>query len=685
MKVGKWICYPGEYEIFLSEKVHARRFQRDFPVVPFWKTDSPWHNVRFHKKFHLDAPTRLHFYAEGRISVFFLRPHKDVFDVYSYDFKGYMDVPAGEHDMEIWVYNPDGLPCLKIDSDSLITDETFEVGFDQMIEERAAVCDCGDLTPNTYVLPTRPISYQNTIQFGEDIVYDFGKIIYGFATIKGEGAFKVYFGETFAEATNTPRSAPETDHTYFGTAGAEFQDTLCEQVEYFTLEKDGAHRSEVSKAFRYIRIVGGAHTLTVEEEYDCQPVITTYENSNERLKKIFDVSLYTFSMCAREFYLDGAKRDRWVWGGDVYEAIKAEYFYQRDTGRIRRSLVSLLGKTPVVRYINQIIDYTFYTIIGVWEYYENTGDKAFLEQVQPILSEHMKYCTDRLNERQFIVNEVKNGKTNGWGVFVDWGELPRKDGEVSFAQILFWAALRATANIYAALGLENKEITEFADRLKARINETFWDEEKGVYFFACNNGVSDGNVTSHANVFALLYGFADEDKAKRIADNFVHDRIPLSITPFMLEFTLAALFEVGETKKAFDILQEYWGGMVDVGATTFWETYQKGEEEETATAMYGRPFGRSHCHIWGAGPLYLIPRYIFGIEPSLEFGEKYRVTPVLEGLQDSRIEIPLKRGTLQIEYKDGYLSVFADQVDGEIVLQGKTQYIEKGEKFYEQV
>ena len=152
MKTGKWICYPGDYEIVLSERVQTRRYQRDFSIVPFWKMDAPWRNVRFHKKFHLDSPTRLYFYAEGRISVFFLRPVLELDDVYSYNFKGYLDVPAGDHDMEIWVYNPSGLPCLKIESDSFISDETFEVGFDQADFVQAAVCDCGNFLHDRLLL-----------------------------------------------------------------------------------------------------------------------------------------------------------------------------------------------------------------------------------------------------------------------------------------------------------------------------------------------------------------------------------------------------------------------------------------------------------------------------------------------------------------------------------------------------
>ena len=685
MKTGKWICYPGDYEIVLSERVQTRRYQRDFSIVPFWKMDAPWRNVRFHKKFHLDSPTRLYFYAEGRISVFFLRPVLELDDVYSYNFKGYLDVPAGDHDMEIWVYNPSGLPCLKIESDSFISDETFEVGFDQADFVQAAVCDCGNMTPNTYIFPTRPIAPQLEYQYGNDIIYDFGKLIFAFANIKGCGDYKLYFGETISEVLNAPKEPLVAEKTYFGLSGEEFYDTFCEQIEFFTLQEGESHRSEVSKAFRYLRIVGENYELNVEEEYDDKPINTVYQSDNKRLEKIFEVSLYTFSMCAREFYLDGAKRDRWLWAGDAYEAMKAEFFYQYDTERIRRSLIALLGKKPVVRYINHIMDYTLYTIIGAWEYYETTGDKEFLQFAEPMITEHYQYCMDRVTEQGFLVNDYIRGRKNGWGVFVDWGECPNKDGEVSFIQILLWAASNALANIYSVLNISNTKVLTFATELKSRVNEVFWDDEKGLYVFARNNGVLAQEFTCHANVFALLYHFADEVKSKRIAENITQDRIKLSITPFMIEFTLMALFEVGEKQKAFNMLQDYWGGMIDIGVTTFWETYQKGEEEEVATAMYGRPFGRSHCHIWGAGPLYLIPRYCFGVEPYLECGKKYRVTPQLNLIKDSSITLPLREGTLNISYKNDYLSIYADKIDGEVCINGQTVVIKKGEKFYEKV
>ena len=516
MKKGKWICYPSDYEIMLAEKVQARRFQRDFPIAPFWRVDSPWHNVRFFKEFKLEKPTTLRFFAEGRISVFFRRPVLELDDVYSYEFTGELEVPAGEHYMEIWVYNPNGLPCLKIDGDGLQSDETFEVGNNQIDTYSAYVCDCGDLTPNTYRLPTRKIDWVKKFEVDGDVVYDFGKLIFAFAEISGVGDFRLYFGETLKETLNDASSVSLlANKAYFRLNEEQTKETFCEQVEFFTLKQGETHISEVSKAFRFLRVKGGAHTLQAWEEYDEKGYITRYQGENERLNKIFDVSAYTFSMCAREFYLDGAKRDRWLWGGDAYEAEKAEYYYQWDTERIKRSIIALFGKCPVNRYINHIMDYTLYTIISVWEYYEKTGDIDFLRFIQPMFTEHLNYARGRVSDEGFIHSVKYKGKFVDW-VFVDWGKLPDKNGEVCFEQILFYSALQAAIKVYETLGLEITDLKAQAQRLKEKTNEVFWDEKRGAYLFARNDGVMDETLTCHANVFAVLYNFADEEKAKRI-------------------------------------------------------------------------------------------------------------------------------------------------------------------------
>lgn len=595
--------------------------------------------------------------------MFVFRPYFEADDTYSYEFDGTMTLPAGDHKMEVWVYNPSGLPCVKIDSDSLVSDEEFKVGNNNNFLVKAKVCECGDLTPNTFAYPTRPMAWQRSWQEDGATFYDFGKIVSVFASLesKTDASYRLYFGETLRESKS---------------------DKDCEQVEFFALKAGEKHRSEVSKAFRYLRVTGGEdYVLTVEEEYDPVEPILCLQSENKLLDQIMEISKYTFSMCTKEFYLDGAKRDRWLWGGDAYQAYRAEYYYCYDLERIKRTTIALLGKIPVESYINTIIDYTLYIVMSAWETYEHSGDLAFLQELAPMLKAHVGYVLSRLNGDGFQY------KQKGDWVFVDWG-LQETDGEQSFEQILIWAMLQKYAKILRALGDETTAAAHEARaaKLKAKTDEVFWDEARGAYRFARKNGVVEDKITAHASVIAVLYGFVDEQKRERIKNALLHDEsIPPLITPYFECFKLSCLFELGCEEQAAKELETFWGGMVKAGATTFWETYFEGETMEEATAMYGRPFGRSQCHIWGAGPLYIVPRYYFGIENGLNGGDNYLVKPCLKLIQNAEITVPLKNGTLTVAYKDGTLTVYADQTDGKVEVNGKTYTVKKGVNFNEKV
>lgn len=648
MKTGKWICYPGDFEIMLAEKVMTRRYQRDFPIGPFWRMDSPWHNVKFYKEFHLEKPDVLHFFYEGRISVYFYG-----IDRYSYEFDGTISLPAGDYKMEIWVYNKTGLPCLRIDGDGLVTDETFSAAYNQFQLKPCFVCPC-DVPPNEYALPRRAAGeFSPAVKNGETY-FDLGRMAFVFLTVKGKGKYRLYFGETLGEI---------------------FDEEHCEQVEFFDLGEGGEHTSETSKAFRYLRVLGAPAELSAEEEYLPAPAIVRFESEDKELEEIFSVALNTFTLCKKEFYLDGIKRDRWLWGGDAYQAYKIEDYFCFDTDMMKRCIIALFGKSPVCTYINHIMDYTLYTILSVWEYYLKTGDEAFVRYIEPILSEHLAFVLSRTNEDGFLYKQEHD-----W-VFVDWG-LSDTDGEQSFEQILLHIVLTAVSRLYALLKKDASHIDLRAEKLKKKINEVFWDEKRGLYLYSRVNGAVPKKATVHANAFAVLYGFAEGKKAERIKRAILSGEAEPSITPYMQMYSFAGLFECGAAERADAELRAYWGGMVKLGVSTFWETYTPGESVEDSAPMYGRPFGRSHCHIWGSGPLYLIPRYYFGVT-SENFGQSFTVKPNLSLLKsDCSIVLPLKRGTLEIKISKDGVRVSSSELGGRLVLGEKEYLVKKGEPLY---
>ena len=641
--VGKWICYQGDWEIYLAEKVQTRRFQRDFPIAPFWRVDSPYHNVRFTHKFTLKADDTLKIESEGRISVAIAKPDPYTF---VYGFDGTLRLKAGEYELEIWVYNACGLPALKVSGSEIISDEHWQAGFNQFMMKGCDVCDCGEFSPSEYHLPVREIFPVSVCDCAGGKLYDFGKMIMAypkFTECKSTG-FRCYFGETKAEAMS---------------------DTDCEQIDIF-LPENCEHTTPRTQAFQFMRVITSSpYSLSVYEEYDATPIVFAFRSDNELTEKIAEISRYTFSLCSREFYLDGIKRDRWIWAGDAYLSAKIDYYVSFNCAKIKRTVIALLGKPPVVTYINHIMDYTPYMFLMVKDYYVHTGDTAFLRQIYPMMNEHLQFVLSRRNESGLLYK-----KENDW-VHVDWNENLNTDGEVCFEQILLWAMCKAYVMISAAIGKNADEYEKIADALKLEINNIFWDEKRGVYRHSRIGDKTGECVTAYANVFAALTGFADANKKRRIIYALKFDTsIPPITTPYMQAFLLSCLCEAGEFECARRKLYAYFGNMAETGTSTFWETYKIGEQKETATYMYGRPFGRSQCHIWGAGAILIIGKYFYGLRNDMEFGERFVLRPYLPAIENTSATLPLKHGKITVSYYGNTLVVCAEGQSGVLMLDG---------------
>ena len=151
-------------------------------------------------------------------------------------------------------------------------------------------------------------------------------------------------------------------------------------------------------------------------------------------------------------------------------------------------------------------------------------------------------------------------------------------------------------------------------------------------------------------MFAILYGYADEQRQREILKHVMQNpEVPAITTPYMRFYELAALCQLGLHNDVLSEIKAYWGGMLREGATTFWEKYNpemKGDEHLT---MYGRPYGKSLCHAWGASPVYLLGRYYLGIEPTSPGYATWQAKPHLSGLDWMRGAVPTPFGPIRIK------------------------------------
>jgi len=638
-----WIWYPGDYEIWLSNKMQNRRTEKGTFFPPFWRMDAHYVLMDFHKVFDLAAPEVITIYAEGDYNVKLdskMLPGAPVT----------LTIPAGKHKINIKVYNQDKVPAVFVKGRSIVSDASWLVTYEdkEWIDETGKVSDQSGTTWlnagswNFNDPQTKPSSFKlsrtlqqpvSTERKGNSLLVDFGKETFGFVQLNGvigKGPVTIYYGESKEEALS-----PEG----------------CETLDKLEINHTGKQSfvTVLSKAFRFVNIQydPAVNIDSVSMWYEFLPVEEKggFRCSDEQLNKIYDVAKYTLHLNTREFFIDGIKRDRWVWSGDAYQSYLMNYYLYFDEAAVRRTLLAQRGKDPVSSHINTIMDYTFYWFLGIYDYYTYTGDKAFLQQLYPRMQSLMEYCLGRRNK-----DGLMEGLAGDW-VFIDWADGLSKKGEVSFEQLLLCRSLETMA-LCATMANDAAGATKYqqlAAELKQKLFTIYWNESKQALVHSRVNGIPTDNVTRYANMFGIFFNYFNEQQKQGVKQQvLLNNNIQKITTPYMRFYELEALCAMGEQQYVLKEMKDYWGGMLNLGATSFWEEYNPQKKGAEHFAMYGRPFGKSLCHAWGASPLYLLGRYYLGVQPTSPGYKTYSITPALGGLQWMEGKVPVPGGEVSL-------------------------------------
>jgi hypothetical protein len=676
-----WIWYPGDYEIWLGNKMNSRRTERGAFFPPFWKMDSHYVTVEFSKVIKLAQPEEIHIEAEG---IFNLKLDGKLQFGRPITFL----LPAGEHHLNIKVWNQATPPALYVAGETVYTDGSWKVTYEdkEWIDESGKASDTSatlyqdagcwnfntpEAKPSLFALQRTPMQAVEKKAVNGGVLYDFGRETFGYAVLEGltgEGIVELFYGESAEEATDTEQ----------GETLDKVQVVTNRVINLSTMEDDVLTDRYVlggSKAFRYIwvRAEAAIHYTELSMEYEYAPV--TYRGSfrcnDEELNKIWEVGAYTMHLTTREFFIDGIKRDRWVWSGDAIQSYLMNYYLFFDSETVKRTIWLLRGKDPVTAHTNTILDYTFYWFMSIYDYYQYTGDRHFVQQVFPRMQTMMEYVLGRTNADGMV-----EGLTGDW-VFVDWADFPMsKQGALAFEQILFCRSLE-TMQLCASLLGEAEEAgryAELAKALKAKLLPVFWNESKKALVHNVEGGRQSEQVNKFPNMFALLLNYLDEEKQQTVMEQvMLNDAVLKITTPYMRFYELAAMCEFGHQAEVLPEMKAYWGGMLKEGATSFWEKYNPEEHGTQHLAMYGRPYGKSLCHAWGASPVYLLGKYYLGVKPVKPGYEEFAIQPTLGGLQWMEGTVPTPNGEIKLSMNDHAVKVTATEGQGYLTLKASEQ------------
>lgn len=681
-----WIWYPGDFEVWLGNKFNNRRTERGAMFPPFWKQDSHWTTVEFSKTVILERKETISIKTEGMFNLM-------IDGKLQFGMPEHFDIEAGEHKINIKIHNPSTPPALFIEGETINTDSTWLATYEDKIwiDENGIAHGSGiyvpaaqwmfnsaDTPPSKYQLCRKHCEHINSESINnKGILYDFGKETFGylkFSDIRGVGNLYIYYGESREEAL---------DKEY------------CETLDRIQFEESASDNRNFtvngSKAFRYVYIETD-DTLkydNVSMDYEYAPFLENnsgmFKCNDELINKIWEIGAYTMDLTTREFFVDGIKRDRWTWSGDAIQSYLMNYYLRFDNECVKRTIRQLRGKDPVTAHINTIMDYTFYWFKSVYDYYLYTGDVDFVREIYPRMQTMMEYVLNRTNH-----NGMAEGKDDDW-IFVDWVDFPmHKRGTLCFEQILFCKSLETMqmcASVLLDKPLDNppqgsirpeeyakdvQRYSELANSLRDKLKPIFWDDKKKAFKHAIEDGIMNEQITKFPNMFAIIYDYLSEEEKKDVmASVMLNPEIEDITTPYMRFYELEALCQMGMQEQVIKEIRDYWGGMIKQNATSFWEKYNPNDKGRQHLTMYGRPYGKSLCHAWGASPIYLIGKYFLGVQPTKAGYEEYIVKPTLGDLEWMEGDVPTPYGKIHIYMDKKIIRIYSNGGNGKLIVNKK--------------
>lgn len=368
------------------------------------------------------------------------------------------------------------------------------------------------------------------------------------------------------------------------------------------------------------------------------PYLGSFVCDDKRLNDIWTTGAYTVHLNMQNYLWDGVKRDRLVWVGDLHPEVMtiANVFGNYDV--VKKSLDFARETSPLPGWMNGIAAYSMWWVIIHRDLCLYSGDTDYLKQQLDYMGRLVDCFADGFD----------GDKENYGGAqrLLDWPTSDKPDVIHSGYQSLLVMTMEAVGQIAewtGDAGLKTK-----GDRLLKKIRR--------------HNPPTCGAKQSAA--LAILAGTARDRRAEREA---ILAGGASGFSTFYGYYMLEALAAEGAHAEATDILSDYWGRMLDLGATTFWEDldYEHGlkaarideivpegafDIHKSSGDYCYKGHRHSFCHGWASGPTPWLSRHVLGVRPVKPGFEEVVVEPHLGRLGSVEGTVPTPRGLIRVKH-----------------------------------
>jgi alpha-L-rhamnosidase len=477
------------------------------------------------------------------------------------------------------------------------------------------------------------------------LVLDFGREIHGGIQIITETSnritrkLRIRFGESVSETMS--------DVIGDGTTGLEGGATNHHAMRDFVMTVPGYGLAEAGNSgFRFVRIdlAEPDSSLAIKEiraiaTFRDIPYLGSFKSNDERLNEIWMTGAYTVHLNMQDYLWDGIKRDRMVWLGDMHPEIMAinTVFGYQDI--VPKSLDFVRNHTPLPQWMNGISSYSMWWVLIQHDWYYYQGKLDYLNEQKPYLIALLDTLMSRVDA---------SGKENlnpGFR-YIDWPSSENPKGIHAGLQSLMVMTFDKGAELCDILG----------EQAKAKTYRSLAATMKRY--------IPDPNQSKQAASLMALAGIVSAEKANREVISVGGTK---NFSTFFGYYMLQAQAKAGDYQTAINNIRQYWGGMLDLGATTFWEDFNLEEAKNAARIDeivppgkldYHRNTGaycyiglrRSLCHGWASGPTSWLTENVLGFKVVEPGCKTIKIEPHLADLQWVEGSFPTPYGVIKVKH-----------------------------------
>lgn len=394
------------------------------------------------------------------------------------------------------------------------------------------------------------------------------------------------------------------------------------------------------------------------------PYLGSFRSDDERLNEIWQTGAYTVHLNMQEYLWDGIKRDRLVWVGDLHPEVMTVNTVFGYNEVVPKSLDLIRDITPLPQWMNGISSYSLWWILIHRDWYYYQGDLTYLAEQRSYLKGLLTYLISKTSPEG--VEQLDGNR------FLDW---PSSENPVAIdagLQALMILALKAGEEL--CLVLEEKELAAICRQTMEKAVEASGPVRDAVLHAPI---APDAPGMKQAAALMALSGIISPQEAD---SRFLAVHGPAGFSTFYGYYMLRAMALAGNVQGALDVIWQYWGAMLDLGATTFWEDFNMDwlpeagridelvpEGKKDIHALYGdycyQGFRHSLCHGWASGPTAWLSEYVLGVEMVEPGSRVIRVTPHLGDLQWVEGTFPTPYGLIRIRHEKKADRAITSQID----------------------